>query len=62
MCKEWLVHTSTVTDVVDVTDREKIQQIKQIYKKAGVLGKKRKCSMWWLRKDKLGGGLENQLV
>ncbi|XP_013399943.1 pre-rRNA processing protein FTSJ3 [Lingula anatina] len=30
-----------ISEAVDVTDREKWQQIKQIYKKAGILGKKK---------------------
>ena len=32
----------SITDSVDVTDGEKMQQIKQIYKKAGVLGKRKR--------------------
>ena len=32
----------SITDAVDVTEREKMQQLKQIYKKAGALGKRKK--------------------
>ncbi len=32
----------SISDGIDVTDNEKVQQIKQIYKKAGLLGKKKK--------------------
>ena len=44
-----------VTDAVDVTDHEKVQQIKQIYKKAGVLGKRKRNVQYVVAKKGLAG-------
>lgn len=44
-----------ITDAVDVTDHEKVQQIKQIYKKAGVLGKRKRNVQYVVAKKGLAG-------
>ena len=44
-----------ITDIEDMTDHEKMKQIKQIYKKAGVLGKKKPEVKYVVAKRGLAG-------